>query len=1341
MNEELHSAPATRHRPRWLRWLAVLVLLLLALAASAWWYLHTRNFQRRMQALVQKKITAATGARVEMQYFHLSLQPLGIAMRGLVLHGREGEGQPPLAQIGAVRLGLTVRSLLRAQVDLTTVRIVRPAIHIEWLASGQSNLPHPSRPASGPPAESLFQLGVRRLQVRQGMLYLHNQRIPFSARLRHLHLRMLYAHGHYRGRLRFNGRHWHYGRHGLGRLQASLRFSLWPNDLKLRRWKLNGVGWQAHGAAMVSNLSQPRIRGQAWAQMDLHQIVKQWYGTRPAPLIAGTALTHILFAWQAGAWSASGGLAAQQLRPSTGVRGSQLGAWSALAQFNANPRRVKIAPLIVHGLAGQARLSLCYGLQARRGKYQAQGEVSGLRIGPLAQIVLALAEKNGKSASHSRSSPVLPRFAGRMSGRFALRAGADVAQTLRGRLALHIASLRPPVPAQWKTSRGQPPIPLRGDIQLRLGPGLQTGNIRQMRLAIPGAGLQAAGLWRRSGMRIGIQLRSRHLRVWPGWLRIAGLHLPALHGVLQFSGSLSGQPRAPALSGRVQVRRFALGRWRVDEAAITGSLNAHRMQIAAADLRLGKARVTAHGSLALRRYHPLPAGALAITASARQLPLSQIEVLLRRHDPVLGLVNLQLRVHGSLAHPEGQGHLQITRAVAWGQPIRSLNAALRLQSGTFTAAPLHIILPAAAISGRISYNLSRQRYRVSLASPGIRLQDLPPLQSARLHVSGLLRFHLTGAGTLAHPSGRLQVEGVDMRGNGEPMGQLHATLILAHQIARLDGTDTLPGGDLHLTAVLGMGPLYLVNARVDLNHYDADAWLRRFTPLRLTGHSQFSGALTLQGPLRQPHALVAQASFTQARIEAEGMALFNAGPLEFSLDRDVFTINQFHLLGTDTDLRASGTVGLHGLQPMNAAVTGSVNLALLHVLNHHIQSAGRLLIQTRIQGNLHHPQPAGTIQIQYGSLAEAGVPIAFDHMQSLIRLSGNRATVEQFTAHAGGGMLKASGFAAYTPAGLNYDFSLTGNNLRVLYTGISAAGDARLHLVGIGGSGLLSGDILLNRMAMTPNFDLAVFLANQRGSETGSTGPSSLGRLKLGIHLITGAGLQVASPSAHLQAQADLRVQGTLANPILLGHISGTEGRLRFAGNSFTVDRASIEFDDPFAINPLLNIVLSTTVQYYNITLTISGPMDKLNVTYRSDPPLSNSDIIALLATGQTAEQSTYASMSQQASSGFMGQSEQLLSAALENVAASRVRRIFGITRISVNPNAANIYTGASSGAITIEQQISPRLSFSYTQNLSSSSQNIVRVTWNISSHFSILISRNQFGIYGFSFHFRQQSR
>ena len=48
----------------------------------------------------------------------------------------------------------------------------------------------------------------------------------------------------------------------------------------------------------------------------------------------------------------------------------------------------------------------------------------------------------------------------------------------------------------------------------------------------------------------------------------------------------------------------------------------------------------------------------------------------------------------------------------------------------------------------------------------------------------------------------------------------------------------------------------------------------------------------------------------------------------------------------------------------------------------------------------------------------------------------------------------------------------------------------------------------------------------------------------------------------------------------------------------------------------------SARVRDYDIALGFHGPIDRLTTTYRSDPPLSSSDIISLLALGRTAEES-----------------------------------------------------------------------------------------------------------------------
>ena len=41
------------------------------------------------------------------------------------------------------------------------------------------------------------------------------------------------------------------------------------------------------------------------------------------------------------------------------------------------------------------------------------------------------------------------------------------------------------------------------------------------------------------------------------------------------------------------------------------------------------------------------------------------------------------------------------------------------------------------------------------------------------------------------------------------------------------------------------------------------------------------------------------------------------------------------------------------------------------------------------------------------------------------------------------------------------------------------------------------------------------------------------------------------------------------------------------------------------------------------MSIGVNGTADKLNVNYRSEPPLPSADIIALLALGRTREEST----------------------------------------------------------------------------------------------------------------------
>ena len=222
-------------------------------------------------------------------------------------------------------------------------------------------------------------------------------------------------------------------------------------------------------------------------------------------------------------------------------------------------------------------------------------------------------------------------------------------------------------------------------------------------------------------------------------------------------------------------------------------------------------------------------------------------------------------------------------------------------------------------------------------------------------------------------------------------------------------------------------------------------------------------------------------------------------------------------------------------------------------------------------------------------------------------------------------------------------------------------------------------------------------------------------------------------PGAVLEAEASLRVRGTWEHPILLGHIHILSGDLNFHGNRYRVARGDVNFANPFRLDPVVNVEATTTIQQYEITLNFNGPASKLTLAYRSDPPLPGNDIITLLALGQTSSEGAARSggTSQSSTAGATA----ILSEAVSSQFGGRLERLFGITRLRVDPGLAGVGSTGSEqnpGArVTVEQQIAHDLTITYVSNVSSTQEQIIQVEYNVNRSVSIVALRDQNGTFG----------
>jgi translocation and assembly module TamB len=82
-----------------------------------------------------------------------------------------------------------------------------------------------------------------------------------------------------------------------------------------------------------------------------------------------------------------------------------------------------------------------------------------------------------------------------------------------------------------------------------------------------------------------------------------------------------------------------------------------------------------------------------------------------------------------------------------------------------------------------------------------------------------------------------------------------------------------------------------------------------------------------------------------------------------------------------------------------------------------------------------------------------------------------------------------------------------------------------------------------------------------------------------------------------------------------------------------------------------------------------------------------------------------------------------------------RLERLFGITRLRVDPGLATVATaGAEQNAgprVTVEQQIARNLTITYVSNVSSSQEQVIQVEYNVNRNVSIVGLRDQNGTFG----------
>jgi translocation and assembly module TamB len=1332
----------TRLRRIALSLVAVFAILLVATAITALLVVRSGWFRERVRERVVSEIETATGGRAELGSFSFDGQRLLATVSPLVLHGTEPAGEPPLLRVQSVTVGLHLISALERKVDLAFLRVDQPEVRVVIYPDGTDNLPSPKTHSNGTWATDVVNLAVARYEVNHGLIEVGLRKAGLDFRGEDFALRANYDPRGSRYRGEFATRHLRVASQEVGPVEfdASATFALESTRIDFLRLHLVTGQSQADLAGSMTDLDAPRGTFTVKASVRAPDAVPLFslpIDPAGSALFSGTLAVSFADGFD---YTIAGRANARGLGYANGRLKIQN------AEANADLRWTP-GQVILRGITATALGSKITGqaVLARTRDFHFEGRFESLDVRLAANVVT--------------DRPVT------WSGALAGSINADAV----------LGERRAKVQTSISISPASGGIPLEGQVELNYDQQTEMIMFGNSHVATPSTSLDLSGTL---GQTLTLRARSTNLDdVLPALAMVsdsAPLEVPLKlnRGEATLSGTVSGPVEDPQFRGQAAVTSANIEGHSFDRFA--GDIEASRRALVVRRMSLARGAMQIAGDVDLAaRNGEFTDAALSAHLNVRNAPLAELAKEAGASIAISGVAASNLVVSGTLQHPDAEITLDVANPTALGEHLDRLHAAVHyapksigVTGGEAAIGPGRLLFTGAFNHPENDWKNGDLRAGVTVQGVSVSriaaFKKLYPSADATLEAKAAMEARVEGGRlALRSASGDVSARGVSI--SGEPVGdlslnvetrgaelavrgnaQVRDTSVQGQGMWRLEG-DQPGSATLRFSrmSVATLHDLVMIGGTLE----------QKNSALPFEGFLEGGAAVTLA--LRKPENFEAEikvdtlqlnarsAETLRLGVQPQDMVIKNTQPIVVAVSAKQARIRSAQLAALETNLEASGVLPFDSRAGADLAVKGTVNLAILQLLNPDLLARGSAAVAATVRGSLRDPQMNGRMELNNASLYLTDVPNGVDSANGVILFDRNRATIEKLTAETGGGRIAFNGFLEFAQP-LIYRLQADMQQVRVRYPeDVSITSNAQLSLNGTSEASTLSGSLTLNRAAISPGVDLGRLLAaSLKPTPALPSSNEYLRGIRFDIRIESGPTFELeTSLTRDVETSVDLRLRGTPLRPVLLGDISVDSGEITVLGNRYTINRGEVRFLNPVKLEPTLDMDLETKSRGVTVNVSISGSPQKLNVNYSSDPPLQSREIIALLAVGRNPSTASTAIADSQISSSSTSLGEAgggLLGQALSQQLSSRLQRFFGATRVKIDPTLTGVQN-LPEARLTFEQQVSRDVTLTYITNLNRTQEQIVQVQWDLSRQWSAVAVRDANGLFGIDFQYKKR--
>jgi translocation and assembly module TamB len=1282
--------------------LAVIAILIITAIAGGYFFLTSQRFQRLAIRTIVKDTNEATGGRAELGRLDLQLSTLTAHFYDITLHGSELSNQPPLLHVDKLTVGIKIQSFLHRKFTLSQLLIEHPIAQVRVDRQGKSNLPLQSSRAQSSGNISVFDLAAQHVVLTDGQVHYNDKTIPLDAELSGLTtgIHFVPAETRYRGSIAYASGWVRYANNPACAHSLEARFSAVPTGFSLESAVLKVRSSELSLQAELSDYNHPTVEG----RYDLRIHTQDFSGILQSVRATGDVLLSGTVHYR----GEDNGQPLRNISLDGQMASDQLGASSPAGRLDL--RRMQARYQLRDGNFRARDVAF----ETLGGKVTAEIELQHLDTTAAGQVRVALqgislaAAQQGVRTAEGKQFGLAGGVTGVVSASWAgsfrnVLARADV--TVK---AASNDAARPRLKA----------LPVNGSVHALYDAARDTVSFRDTSLGIPSATISAQGdLSRHSKLQL--QVEAGDLHTLANLMSAFG----SQSGALEVAGSatlralVQGSMQTPQMTGQFDARNLRVQGSEWSSAKFAIAVSSSRIAVHDAVLvnaHQGKASLNAN--LALRDWSYRPSGEATLSLSVHRMAIADLQRLANTHYPVSGDVSADVSFHGSELNPAGNGSARIEDARAYDEPIHHLSATFRADKNSVTST-LEVSLPAGSANGTFSYTPQTKAYIVRLNAPSVALQKLQMVQAKNLGLSGTLSISADGSGTLDNPQLTATVQVPQLGLRDKSISQITAQLQVANQQANLMLDSQFAQASVHSHAKINLTGDHYTEAALDTGVVQIDSLFALYMPgTAQIPHGQTEVHATLKGPLNDRSRIEAHLSIPTFKASYQSLEIGAAAPIRVDYSNSAITLQPAEIQGTGTSLRLQGSFPLAGTTVPSLTAQGRVDVRILRLMDPDLQSSGTLSFDVRASGTPQEPVVRGQIHVQEVALSTMTAPLGVQKLNGTLDVSDRRVQFSSLTGEVGGGQVSMGGAISYRPD-LQFSVSVQGRSVRLRYPdGVRALLDGNLAWSGTKEASMLNGRVLIDTISFTPDFDLTKF-TDQFSGNVAPSEPGLADNVKLAVTVQSKSDLSATSSQVSLEGQMNLQVLGTAANPVVIGRTDLTSGELFYRNVRYQLQRGIISFDNPNETEPVLNISATTTVEQYNLTLTLRGPFDKLTTAYTSDPPLATADIINLIANGQTTQEASAAGQS----------TDSILASQATSQVTGGIQHLAGISSLQIDPLLGGNNQNPSA-RVAIQQRVTRNFLFTFSTDLSQPGSEIVQGDYQINKRWSVSVTRDEVG-------------